>query len=107
MKFKTVEQDITPILKNNYATRCDDMALYACYVWDKVQGLDLGKGWLQCVFSDRRLRIINGIAPYETVSRCRRKLQDKYIELRAPEDLREERKRIEKVYKDYAKGGDA
>lgn len=106
MKFKTVEQDIRPILKENYATRCDDMALYACYVFEKVQHLRLGKGWLQQVFSDRRMRIMCGIAPYETVSRCRRKLQEKDDSLRAPEDLRKERKEIEKKYKEYAKGAD-
>lgn len=105
MKFKTVEQDIRPILKDNYAARCDDMALYAYYVYDKVQEMGLGKGWLQKVFSDRRFRITHGIAPYETVSRVRRKLQEKYDDLRPPQDLREERKKIEKVYKEYAKGG--
>ena len=106
MKFKTVEQDIKPILKDNYATRCDDMALYACYVYEKVQHLGLGAGWLQTVFSNRRLRIINGIAPYETVSRVRRRLQNKYEDLRAPEELRKERREIEKKYKEYARGGD-
>lgn len=105
MKFKTVEQDIKPILKDCYAARCDDMALYSYYVYDKVQDMGLGNGWLQKVFSDRRFRITHGIAPYETVSRVRRKLQEKYDDLRPPQDLREERKKIEKVYKEYAKGG--
>lgn len=102
MEFTTVEQDIRPILKTNYAARCDDMALYTYYAYEKVQDLGLGSGWLQAIFTNRRLRIINGIATYETVSRCRRKLQEKYDDLRAPQDLREERKKAEAEYKKYA-----
>lgn len=103
MEFKTVEQEITPILKYSEAARCDDMALYANYAYDKLNGFDYGAGWLQKVFSDRRFRIIHGIAPYETVSRVRRKLQEKYEELRPSKDYQEERKRVEREYKKYAK----
>lgn len=105
MEFKTVEQDVAPILKYIKATRCDDMALYANYVYTKLTNYEMGAGWLERVFTDRRFRITHGIAPYETVSRVRRKLQEKYDDLRPPQDLREERKKIEKVYKEYAKGG--
>ena len=107
MEFKTVEQDIAPILKEDEAARCDDMALYANYVYGKLQGLNYGEGWLQKIFSDRRFRIIHGIAPYETVSRVRRKLQEKYEDLRPSKEYQEERKRVEVEYKKYAreKGG--
>jgi hypothetical protein len=103
MEFKTVEQEITPILKESEAARCDDMALYANYAYSKIAKLNYGAGWLQKIFSDRRFRIIHGIAPYETVSRVRRKLQEKYAELRPSEAYREERKRVEAEYKKYAK----
>lgn len=106
MKFKKVENDIRPILKDNVAARCDDMALYACYVYEKVQGLNLGKGWLQTIFSDRRFRLIHGIAPYDTVSRCRRRLQEQDETLRASEDFIKERRKLERKYKEYSKGGD-
>lgn len=107
MTFKTVEQDITPILKESEAARCDDMALYANYAYTKIAKLNYGAGWLQKIFSDRRFRIIHGIAPYETVSRVRRKLQEKYEDLRPNKEYQEERKRVEVEYKKYAreKGG--
>ena len=105
MEFKTVEQDVAPILKNDNAARCDDMALYTYYAYEKLNRAkaDLTGGWLQRVFTDRRYRIIHGIAPYETVSRVRRKLQEKYAELRPSKEYQEERKRVEVEYKKYAR----
>ena len=107
MEFKTVEQDITPILKYSEAARCDDMALYANYVYTKLTNFEKGAGWLERVFSDRRFRIYHGIATFEAVSRCRRKLQEKYEELKPSENYRKERKLAEQEYKKYAreKGG--
>lgn len=107
MEFKTVEQDITPILKESEAARCDDMALYANYAYEKIQKFNYGAGWLEKIFSDRRFRIIHGIAAFETVSRVRRKLQEKYEELRPSEAYQKERKEVELEYKKYAreKGG--
>lgn len=106
MSFKTVEQDVKAILEKNQQARCDDMKLYACYVYEKVQGKGVSE-WLLTVFSDTRFRIINGIAPYETVSRVRRKIQAENENLRPSEEYQAERKRVEKEYKAYArqKGG--
>lgn len=104
MEFKTVEQDIKPILKESEAARCDDMALYANYVWTKLNKFDYGAGWLEKVFSDRRFRIMHGIAPYETVSRVRRRLQAENENLRPSKAYQEERKRAEVEYKKYARG---
>lgn len=103
MEFRKVEDDITPILKYSEAARCDDMALYANYVYMKLNNYEKGAGWLERVFSDRRFRIYHVIAPYDTVSRCRRKLQETYENLRPSEEYREERKRAEREYKKYAK----
>ena len=105
MSFGRVEDDVREILLEDTVARCDDMALYANYVFSKLKGLDCGRGWLQKVFSDRRFRILNGIAPYETVSRIRRKLQEQNNELRPSQAEVEERKRLEKKYKDYARNG--
>lgn len=104
MEFKTVEQDIKPILKESEAARCDDMALYANYVWTKLNKFDYGAGWLEKVFSDRRFRTMHGIAPYETVSRVRRRLQAENENLRPSKAYQEERKRAEVEYKKYARG---
>jgi len=105
MEFKTIEQEITPILKYSEAARCDDMALYANYVYTKLTNYEKGAGWLERVFSDRRFRIYHGIATFEAVSRCRRKLQENYENLRPSESYREERKKAEREYKKYARGG--
>lgn len=103
MYFNTVENDIKPILKNDEAARCDDMVLYADYVYKKLGGNNLGSEWLIRVFSNRRFRIEHGIVPYETVSRIRRKLQREYEELKPSKEYLEERKRAEKDYRKYAK----
>lgn len=103
MTFNTVENDITPILKRSKAARCDDMVLYANYAYEKIAGFNYGAGWLEKVFSDRRFRLSHGIAPYETVSRVRRKLQAANENLRPTIEDIDERKRAEKEYKDYAK----
>ena len=105
MSFKKVEDDLRPILKYNMAARCDDMTLYASYVYEKLKDAETGAGWLQKVFSDSRYRIAYGIAPYETVSRIRRKLQENNEDLKAPENYRKERKRLELKYKAYAREG--
>lgn len=98
MRFKTVERAIKPVLENNKEARADDMWLYLYYI--------ASEGYTPLkIFSDRKYRIEHGLASYETVSRARRKLQAKYRELRpTPEEITE-RKKAEKEYKKYAKGG--
>lgn len=103
MSFKTVEQEVKAILKKNQQARCDDMKLYACYVYEKVQGKGVSE-WLLTVFSDKKFRIINGIAPYETVSRVRRKLQEEHEELKAPGYIIQQKKEQERAYRMYARG---
>jgi hypothetical protein len=104
MEFYKVEEDIKEILKNDMVARCDDMALYANYVYTKLSRSNEvnNNGWLIKVFSDRRFRIIHGIAPYGTVSRVRRRLQEENINLRPSEYYLKERKRAEREYKKYA-----
>ena len=102
MDFKTVEQELKPILEEYEAARCDDMRLYVRYLTRKGRGNDLGK-----VLLDRKFRLMNGLASYETVSRVRRKLQAKDARLRPSKKYLEERKKAEAEYKKYAreKGG--
>lgn len=104
MTFQTIEQDVIEILKQNTDARADDMTLYAAYVWSKVKNKRMGAGWLQSIFSDRRARVMYGVAPYESVSRIRRKVQFHYAELRPSEEVRAEKKALEKKYRAYAKG---
>lgn len=107
MRFKRVENDVANILKYSQAARCDDMALYAYYVADRLKerGAFNADSNLQRVFIDPRFRASNGIAPYSSVSRARRKLQEIHEELRAPKAYQEERKELERQYREhYAKG---
>lgn len=46
-----------------------------------------------------------GLPSFETVSRARRKLQAKYPELRGSENVRRERAKKEKTFKEYSKNG--
>lgn len=103
MSFETLENEVIAILKENHIARADDMALYANYVFTKVKDKSLGIAWLVTVFSDRRFRITNGIAPYSTISRVRRKIQEKYPELKPSPEIVAERKKSEAEYKAYAK----
>ena len=103
MTFKTVEHDVARILKQNHEARNDDMKLYAAYTYEKIKDAGLGLGWLITVFSDSRTRIAYGIAPYETVSRIRRKLQAANENLKPSMAAVAEKKRAEKEYKKYVK----
>lgn len=105
MTFKTIEDDITIILKNSKAARCDDMVLYAAYVSNKLSKNTFLQSMLYRVFIDPEFRINHGIATYGSVSRVRRKLQEEYPELKAPRAVIEEKKELEKNYRAYARKG--
>lgn len=110
-KIKRVEDDVKNILKDDLKARCDDMSLYASYVFMKCGGLDSGiteeikNKWLIKAFSDFRFRHDHDIAKYDTVGRCRRRLQSHYAELCAPDEVKKERKELERAYRLYSKGG--
>jgi hypothetical protein len=97
MDIKTVEHEVKPILEEYENTRADDMRLYVRYITRK--GGDVGK-----VFFDRKYRLMNGLASYETVSRVRRKLQERDAGLRPSKEYIEARKKAEQEYRAYAKG---
>lgn len=98
-ELNTLENDIEAILLNDPFTRADDMLLYLEYL--RRIG---AAGDLAAVLSDRKYRIAYGIAPYETVSRVRRKLQEKHKDLRPSKDYIECRRRNEKEFRKYARG---
>lgn len=98
MRFKTVEEDIKPLFKTDATTRCDDMRLYYKYV-EVMKDANI-----ILAFTSSKYRYSKNIAPYETVSRVRRKLQEKYKDLRATAEQIEEKKKTEKEYRQYARG---
>lgn len=105
MKIKDVENDVKEILKYNMAARCDDLKLYHAYVCRKL-GDDAKGEFMIKTLTDLRFRYAYGISSYESVSRTRRKLQERYESLQAPPEVVKERKEMIKRYKLYVKGGD-
>lgn len=96
MKLDTLESEIELLLTTNEKTRCDDMTLYLAYLCKHDVGI-------LKVFGDRSYRVANGISSFESVSRCRRRLQAKYPELRPTLEEIKVRKAEEKKFKAYAK----
>lgn len=97
-EFLTVEKAIEPILLNDPFTRADDMLLYLEYLRSIGAAGDLA-----AVLSDHKYRIAYSIAPYETVSRVRRKLQERHECLRPSKDYIEYRRKNEKEFRKYAR----
>lgn len=106
MKLKTVEKEITPILERCEVARFDDMKLYTMYVYNKLPWDRAKIGCIERVFNDRRYRIMHEIAPYETVSRVRRRLQAKDATLRPSQEVIDARREEEKKFRNYARGVD-
>lgn len=95
--IQSTKQEVYKILKTNEATRNSDMILYFEYVishWVR-------ENELYRVFKDAEYRKAKGIAPFETVSRCRRDLQSEFIELRSEERIEKERREREEIFADY------
>ena len=105
-KLVKLEDEIISILEDNPKTRGDDMALYSVYAYRKLkrktEGLSMMRGFL-LLFSDQRYRVTNGVAPFESVSRCRRKVQSKREDLRPTEEQVIERSKSIAEYKKYAR----
>ena len=101
-----LEDEVEFILEDNPKTRGDDMVLYSVYACRKLkgktEGLAMMRGFL-LLFSDQRYRVTNGVAPFESVSRCRRKAQSRREDLRPTEE--QVRKRAEAIaeFKKYAR----
>ena len=97
-----LEEIIIPILLNNDKSRSDDMYLYKEYLKHRINGFDDTK--LSKVFEDKEYRKKNKIANFDSVGRCRRKLQEKYIELKPTKEVQEIRKEQEQIFVEYAIG---
>lgn len=97
-ELNTLEKDVEAILLNDPFTRADDMLLYLEYLRSIGAAGDLA-----AVFSDRKYRIAYGVAPYESVSRVRRKLQEIHQDLKPSKDYIEYRRKTEKEFSKYAR----
>lgn len=100
MEFKNVEQIIRPLLSNHMELRADDMALYRAYL--KSQGVFNVSSFVE-MLTNHEKRIKSGFASYDAVSRARRKLQEKYPDLRPSKRYLEGKKAAEAEYRKYAR----
>lgn len=97
MDITTLEEEIEMILTEEETARADDMALYAIYLeWRDAD--------ITTAFNDRRYRVERRLSSFESVSRCRRRLQSKYPELKPSDEVVAIRKEEEKKWREYARG---
>lgn len=106
MRLKKIEPIVESILVTHPETRNSDMLLYRRYVLDKT-GIDI----LQAISIEE----FKNLPKYESVTRCRRKLQEQERKLIAMggvpihtvlpyEEVEARRKELEAEYEEYARG---
>ena len=96
-EIKTTKEMVYKLLKSIPETRSNDHILYYEYcIHNWVRDLDFYK-----VFKDSDFRKSKNIAPFETVSRARRELQNDFIELNSDEKIQQMREAREEVFRNY------
>lgn len=102
-KLHTMEKIVLKVLEEYPVSREDDYVLYAFVCAEEsgktalVNGEYLTKPFLEVMMSHKAYKMPN----WETVTRCRRKIQEKRPDLIAPTAARKRRKEEEK-YRQYA-----
>ena len=97
--FKKIQDIVEIILKEEPETRDDDMLLY--YMYCTKYGFT-NNGNFHKLFSDKEYRNSLGIAVFETISRCRRKIQAENPSLKGTQETQYQRAEQEKRFEDYA-----
>lgn len=100
--IQTTKEEVFKLLKTDPRTRNDDMYLYGEY---------LTQHWVRDtekyrVFREPGYRKERNISPFETVSRCRRELQNTFLDLNADEKVEQMREAREEVFNNYFGGGE-
>lgn len=105
-----LENVVAEILYYNEKTRSDDLLLYSVYlasIWGNVYPEATVRDYekfLDSAMTHRIFRVKHGIAEFESVSRCRRKLQEKYEVLKPSEEAIKARRELRKKFRLYARG---
>ena len=96
-KLQTTEKVVLEILETSPAARADDYVLMwlVCY---KTNPEICEKPFADVMYHHKSL----GLPNWETVTRCRRKIQEKRPDLVAPETARKRRKEEDR-YREYAR----
>ena len=97
--FKKIQDVVEIILQEEPLTREDDMYLY--YLYCTKYGF-LNSGSFSKIFSDKEYRSNLGISVFETISRCRRKLQAENEKLKGSQETQQQRLEQEKRFEEYA-----
>lgn len=95
MKLNTLESTVEDLLRTYPQLRGNDRKLYLAYLWKKGYALGVT---IKDFFND------DSYPSYESVTRCRRKLQEFYPELLPDAKTQQKRKENEERYLDYARG---
>ena len=98
MKIDNVENLVKQALIKNISARDDDHLLYIEVVYIIDPGL-VNVNFMMNFKNARQL----GLPPFESVSRARRKLQEKYPELRATSKVENARKEKQMEFEEYSK----
>lgn len=98
MKIDNVENLVKQALIKNKSAREDDHLLYIEVVYIIDPGL-VNVNFMMNFKNARQL----GLPPFESVSRARRKLQEKYPELRATSKVENARKEKQMEFEEYSK----
>lgn len=96
-RLKRVEQIVRKVLEEYPETRDDDFVLLT-HVYYMFNPEIIGSSFNLVMLGHKEY----GLPPFESVTRCRRKLQAKCKELMSSRQIEEARKREEEVYKEYA-----
>ena len=97
MKIEKLEVLVKEVLESNKATREDDHLLFVEIVY-KLKPEYVNSNFLYVFKNARQL----GLPPFESVSRCRRKLQAEYEELKPSVEVQEARDNKEMDMFEYA-----
>lgn len=97
-KLKRLEPTIRAILEEEPDTRSDDMLLYYTYASRTINA----EFEFSSLFTWRQFREECKIAPFESVSRCRRKIQANEPHLRPSKKAHDAREAEEGTYIEYA-----
>ncbi len=98
-KLKNVESRVKVLLEKYPETRNNDFQLSSKYYWF-FMNFDFTKPFFNVLENEKEL----DLTPFESITRARRKLQEKHKELQAVKEVKEKRKEREKEFKEYAKG---
>lgn len=94
-RISKYENVVHAILLDKAATRADDKLLYFWVL--RMEHFFTGVTLEEFLLSDA------GYPNYDSITRCRRKLQEKYPELRPPKNVQIGRDEVEKEFIEYAR----